>query len=133
MYSFDIRVYYEDTDAGGVVYHANYLNFMERGRTEALRKLGFENSLLTKDVGMVFAVIHTDVRYRRPAMLDDVLTVHSQLLSVKGAKVVFKQSVYRGDTLLVNADIVLACINTAGRPRRLPAAMLQCFEQELET
>ncbi|HID37772.1 MAG TPA: tol-pal system-associated acyl-CoA thioesterase [Ghiorsea sp.] len=128
--SLDVRIYYEDTDAGGVVYHANYLKYMERGRTEALRDLGFEQRNLKQDEDMVFALTRTDIRYRRPAMLDDLLTVQSELMVAKGAKMVFKQSIYRGETLLVDADITLACINTSGRPKRIPKAILVRLEQE---
>ncbi len=133
MQSFDVRVYYEDTDAGGVVYHSNYLNFMERGRTEALRSLGLSNSGLMQDEDMIFALTRTDVRYRRPAMLDDLLTVRSQLLTAKGAKMEFHQSVCRGDEVLVEADITLACISTTGRPKRIPEMVLEQCKQELGT
>ncbi len=130
MFSLDVRIYYEDTDAGGVVYHANYLRYMERARTEALRDLGFEQSDLVKDEDMVFALTRTDIRYRRPARLDDLLQVRSELLEAKGAKMVFKHMIYCGETLLVEADITLACISTQGRPKRIPAAVLTRIEQE---
>ena len=133
MHDFDVRVYYEDTDAGGVVYHSNYLNFMERGRTESLRELGLSNSGLTQDEDMIFALTRTDVRYRRPALLDDLLTVRSKLLTAKGAKMEFQQSIYRGEELLVEADITLACISTAGKPKRIPEVVLERCKQELET
>ena len=133
MHDFDVRVYYEDTDAGGVVYHSNYLNFMERGRTESLRDLGLSNSGLTQDEDMIFALTRTDVRYRRPALLDDLLTVRSKLLTAKGAKMEFQQSIYRGEELLVEADITLACISTAGKPKRIPEVVLKRCKQELET
>ncbi len=132
MHDFDVRVYYEDTDAGGVVYHSNYLNFMERGRTESLRELGLSNSGLTQDEDMIFALTRTDVRYRRPALLDDLLTVRSKLLTAKGAKMEFQQSIYRGEELLVEADITLACISTAGKPKRIPEVVLERCKQELE-
>lgn len=130
MNTLNIRIYYEDTDAGGVVYHANYLKYMERGRTEALRSLGFEQRQLKQDEDMVFALTRTDLHYKRPAQLDDLLTVKSELLLAKGAKMVFKQRIYRGDTLLVDADITLACISTTGRPKRIPQAILARLEQE---
>ena len=133
IHDIDIRVYYEDTDAGGVVYHANYLNFMERGRTEALRQLGLSNSGLTRDEDMIFAVTHVDVRYRRPARLDDLLTVRSKLITARGATLQFQQRIYRGETLLVEADITLACISTAGSPKRIPEVVLQRCKQELNT
>ncbi len=129
---WDVRIYYEDTDAGGVVYHANYLRYMERGRTEALRYLGFEQRKLKEEDGVVFALTHTDIHYRRPAMLDDLLTIRTELILVRGATMVFKQSVYREDELLVDADVTLACINAAGRPKRIPQAMLRRIGEELK-
>ena len=122
--TLDVRIYYEDTDAGGVVYHANYLRYMERGRTEALRDLGFEQRELAASEDMVFALTRTDLRYKRPALLDDLLTVKSELLLAKGAKMIFKQCIYRGDELLVDGDITLACISRLGRPKRIPQSIL---------
>jgi len=130
MFELDVRIYYEDTDAGGVVYHSNYLKYMERGRTEALRSFGFDQRELAGSEDMVFALTRTDVRYRRPAMLDDLLTVRSELLTAKGAKMEFQQSVFRGDELLVEADITLACISTSGRPKRIPQVILDCITKE---
>ncbi|MDQ7003767.1 MAG: tol-pal system-associated acyl-CoA thioesterase [Ghiorsea sp.] len=127
---FDVRIYYEDTDAGGVVYHANYLKYMERGRTESLRSLGFEQSQLKQDEGILFSLTRADIRYQRPARLDDLLTVRAELIVAKGARMIFKQSIWRDDTLLVHADITLACINTFGRPKRIPQAILARLQQE---
>jgi len=132
MHALDVRIYYEDTDAGGVVYHSNYLKYLERGRTEAMRTLGFDNSSLARDEDVIFALARTDVQYKRPAVLDDLLTIKSKLLSIQGAKMLFKQCIYRDDVLMVDADITLVCINKAGQPKRLPKKVRVCFEQELE-
>jgi acyl-CoA thioester hydrolase len=106
---------------------------MERGRTEALRSFGFDQRTLAASEDMIFALTRTDIRYRRPALLDDMLSVRSKLLTAKGAKMEFLQSIYRGDELLVEADITLACISTAGRPKRIPEVVLACCQRELES
>jgi len=125
----DVRVYYEDTDHGGVVYHANYLKFMERGRTEALRALGFSQSDLAEKEDVLFALSRSDLRYLRPAKFDDALVVQTDLVSAKGARMVFKQQVLRDGECLVEADIHIACMNKAGRAKRIPSDILNCLEQ----
>lgn len=124
-----VRVYYEDTDHGGMVYHANYLKFMERGRTEALRELGFAQGELAEQDDVLFALSRADVRYLRPAKFDDVLVVQTDLLLAKGARLVFKQQVLRDGECLVEADIHIACMNKAGRAKRIPSHILVCLEQ----
>lgn len=130
MSQLEVRIYYEDTDHGGVVYHANYLKYMERGRTEALRNLGFEQTILAEESDAVFAVRHTDIYYLRPAVFDDLVTIATDLVEAKGAKMVFKQRVLRQAEVLVEADIVVACISKAGKPKRIPKALLGRIEQE---
>lgn len=124
-----VRVYYEDTDHGGVVYHANYLKFMERGRTEALRVLGFSQSKLAEKEDIVFAVSRSDIHYLRPACFDDALLVQTDLVSAKGARFIFKQQILRDGECLVQADIHIACMSRSGRAKRIPAAIIQCLEQ----
>lgn len=118
-----VRVYYEDTDSGGIVYYANYLKFAERARTELIRANGVEHGSLKAERGMVFAVRHCTADYRRPALLDDLLTVESKLTSVGGASFDISQDIYRGDTLLVALHVKMACLDNAGRPARLPPAI----------
>ncbi len=115
-----IRVYYEDTDAEGIVYYANYLKFAERGRTEMLRAAGIAHPNLWETQGVGFAVRHLTADYLKPAKLDDELNVHSRLLEVRGASMSAEQVVRREGEDLVRLIVRLACIDHNGRPARLP-------------
>ena len=130
MTQLDVRIYYEDTDHGGVVYHANYLKYMERGRTECLRLWGFEQSEMARDSDTLFALTRSDIRYLSPARFDELLTVHTHILEAKGARMHFMQQICRGETLLVEGDIYLACMNAAGKPKRIPQSLLVCINKE---
>ena len=118
-----IRVYYEDTDAGGMVYHANYLKFAERGRSDMLRSLGFPHRKLGAEDGVGFAVRRCLVDYLAPARLEDALTVDTTLAGIGAATLQLHQQIRRGDELLADLDILVACIGRDGRPRRLPSAL----------
>ena len=118
-----LRVYYEDTDAAGMVYHANYLKFAERGRTEMLRFLGFDHSRLRQHPGIVFTVRRCSVEYRGAARLDDPLTVETRVDAVAGATLSLRQMVCRGDEVLADLDVLVACVGENGRPRRVPAEL----------
>lgn len=115
-----VRVYYEDTDAGGVVYYANYLKFAERARSEMLRHLGLENSAIQDEHGIALVVRKVTAEYHRPAQLDDLLDVELKLTSLKGARIEGEQRILRGDELLVTIYIQLACMKLTGGPGRLP-------------
>jgi acyl-CoA thioester hydrolase len=115
-----LRVYYEDTDFGGVVYYANYLKFIERGRTEALRALGVDQMAL-KAAGLVFVVRRMAADWLRPARFDDLLEVLTDVTEVGGASVRMAQEVRRDGAVLFRATVQVACMDKAGRPRRLPA------------
>jgi acyl-CoA thioester hydrolase len=115
-----VRVYYEDTDFGGVVYYANYLKFIERGRTEALRAMGVDQVAL-KAAGLVFVVRRMAADWLAPARFDDLLEVRSEVTEVGGASVRMAQEVRRGESALFRATVQVACMDGAGRPRRLPA------------
>ena len=120
-----IRVYYEDTDSGGVVYHSQYLNFMERARTEWLRSLGIEQSTLRHEQGLLFAVHSMQINYRRPAVFNDLLQVISRLQKRSGASIVFEQSIYRGEELLCDALVRVASLNAETfRPKPIPNFIL---------
>lgn len=123
VHDLPIRVYYEDTDAGGVVYHANYLKFAERGRTEFLRDIGYENSQIFKENRVLFLVKHLEAEYVSPARLDDHLTVKTRLLTLKNTSFEMKQDVMRGEQLICAMTVVLVCVGEEGRPYRLPAAV----------
>lgn len=128
VFSWPVRVYYEDTDAGGVVYYANYLRFLERARTEWLRSLGFEQAKLLRDFGVIFVVKRVAIEYLQPARFDDALTVTVQLSSMKHASLDLSQSVLR-EVPLIEAQVVIACVDpTRFKPARLPAALQQRLE-----
>jgi acyl-CoA thioester hydrolase len=117
---FDIRVYYEDTDLAGIVYYANYLRFIERGRSEWLRSLGIDQTALKRDFGLVFAVRRVEADYLRPAILDDLLTVQTAIVTLSGARIVLDQSVLRGAQVLFSARVTLVCLTARGTPTRIP-------------
>ena len=120
---FPVRVYYEDTDAGGVVYHANYLRFAERARSEMLRALGIPHMQMLRDDGLAWTVSRCEVDFVRPARLDDALEVHSRLLEIGGASLWAEQIVRRDKNDCARLKLRLACIDGAGRPARLPASV----------
>jgi acyl-CoA thioester hydrolase len=111
IFSLPIRVYFQDTDAGGVVYHANYLNFMERARTEWLRTHGYSNAGLMKEFGVVFVVRSFKLDYLKPALLDDLLDVTAQINDVSRSRISLLQTVRRGNDLLTEAEVHLVCVS----------------------
>ena len=120
MHSFDLRVYYEDTDLAGIVYYANYLKFIERGRSEWIRALGMDQARLRAEKGMVFAVRRLLADYLRPAHFEDMLQVRTTVDTLGGASLTLDQQVWRGDQALFIAKVVLVCIGANGLPTRLP-------------
>lgn len=111
-FKWQVRVYYEDTDAGGVVFYANYLRFMERARTEWLRSAGLEHEQLIKDHDLIFAVKTMKIDYEKPGRLDDLLTVTSSILNHRGASITFQQKIINEyNELLAQAEVKVACIN----------------------
>ena len=127
VHRFPVRVYYEDTDAGCIVYHAQYLCFAERARTELLRTAGADHTCLLKEHGGVFAVRRAMVDFRCPARLDDLLVVETGIKRQGGARLILKQDIKRDDELLVLIEIELAFISLDLRPRRLPAQLTAGF------
>ncbi len=125
-YQHQFRVYYEDTDAGGVVYHANYLNFFERTRTEWLRSKGLEQSRMSQKENIVLAISKMDIDFIRPARLDDLLTVTCQPTSHKRASMIIHQTMYCGDQLLAKATVKVASLKAdAFRPTPFPQHLIQ--------
>ena len=120
-HTFNLRVYYEDTDLAGIVYYANYLKFIERARTEWVRGLGIDQSELKSEAGIVFAVRRVEADYLSPAQFDDELIVMTELQELTGARIVLSQDVMRGDDMLFRAVVTLVALTDAGRPTRLPA------------
>jgi acyl-CoA thioester hydrolase len=130
--SFDwpVRVYYEDTDAGGVVYHTSYIRFLERARTEWLRSRGFSQARLIEEMGLLFSVVSLDLKYGLPARLDDLLLVRSEVQDGGGASVQFEQVIHRGEEQqeIVRGTVLVACLDAATfRPRRMPATLREEF------
>ena len=121
LHSFPVRVYYEDTDAAGLVYHANYLKFAERARTEIVRALGADHRTLRERHGATFVLADCAMRHLRPARLDDLIEVRTTLTDVTGATLSLAQNIWRGEEALVEIDVRLACIDAAGRAVRIPA------------
>lgn len=125
---FPVRVYYEDTDAGGIVYYANYLKFAERARTELLRAAGIEQRRLLEDPGLGFAVQACTVTYRRPARLDDALEVHSVLRHLSAATIRAQQRILRGADEVAQLDVSVVCLKRDGRPGRIPGAIRDALQ-----
>ncbi len=115
-----VRVYYEDTDAGGVVYHARYLAYAERARTEALRQAGAPHAALMHDHGLAFVVRRAEMDYLRPARLDDALSVVTGPWVLGGARVTVAQRIERSGQILVKMSVQVALVDAAGRPARIP-------------
>ena len=133
MAKFDwpIRVYYEDTDTGGVVYHSQYLNFMERARTEWLRSLGFEQDVLIEQNHCLFAVHSMQINFKRPARFNDALLVSSQLTSTSGASLSFEQTIFCENELLCQAVVKVACLDSNRfRPMPIPSFILVGLQGE---
>ncbi len=126
-FRWPVRVYYEDTDAGGVVYHTGYIRYFERARTEWLRALGYSQRQLAEETGVLFSVVDLTIRYARPARLDDELEVVTRASVAGGASVAFEQVVQlSGGAVLAEGRVRVACVDALTfRPRRLPAALAE--------
>lgn len=123
-FSLPVRVYFQDTDAGGVVYHASYVNFMERARTEWLRTHGYSNAGLMKEFGVVFVVRTIKLDYLKPALLDDLLDVTAQIKDLGRSRLSLVQSVRRGDEVLTEAEVHLVCVSVESfKPVSVPEVL----------
>jgi acyl-CoA thioester hydrolase len=122
-HTLSLRVYYEDTDAAGIVYYANYLKFAERGRTEMMRGLGFAHSRVQAETGLVFSVRRCAVDYRAAARLDDALSVETRVAEIGAATLLLDQRICRAGDIIAALDVLIACVARDGRPRRIPAAL----------
>ena len=128
-HTFPIRVYYEDTDAGGIVYYANYLKFAERARTELLRSANLESSTLRAQCGILIVVKTVEIDYKKPSVLDDSLTLTTTLVKLGGSSMTMTQNVTRGDDAICDMTIVLVCVSVeTGRPVRWPDQVVKVFE-----
>jgi acyl-CoA thioester hydrolase len=138
-FSWPVRVYYEDTDSGGVVYYANYLKFMERARTELLRSAGYEQDQLQQELGIIFAVRSASIQYKKPARFNDEFNVITSIVSLGKASIHFKQSIYlaashhvdAANGLLASAEIKIACLSAERfNPQAIPSAIIEKINQE---
>lgn len=129
LFAFPIRIYMEDTDAGGIVYHANHIRFMERCRTEWLRASGIDHYWHQKDYN--FVVHKIAVKYMRPILMDDLITVTASVISCKTASFTLQQHIYRGEILLASGEVELACLNANMMPCRLPDEIHDLIRKEL--
>jgi acyl-CoA thioester hydrolase len=127
VHHFPVRIYFEDTDAGGVVYHANYLRYMERARSDMLRIAGIDQRGNLESGEGVYAVTDVQIRYRRPARLDDDLMVNSRVAAVGAATCAIHQQVMRGEELLTQGEVTVAYLTPQGRPRRQPKPWIDIF------
>jgi len=122
-HTYELRIYYQDTDAGGIVYHANYLAFAERARAEMMRALGAPHAQMVTEFGVMFVVRRINLHYQRPARLDEVIRIESRILETGGASLILAQNFWRGSDSLAVLEVSLACVNAqTGRAARLPAA-----------
>jgi len=127
-FTLNVRVYYEDTDFSGIVYHANYLKFFERGRSDALRQCGVTHTdLLGREEPLVFAVRKMTTEWLLPARIDHDLVVRTRFVSIKGARMFLEQEIWRDRDLLARADVEAVCMSDGGRPRRVPPDMASKF------
>jgi len=129
LHYFALRVYIEDTDLGGVVYHANYLRFLERARSDMLKAAGIDQRAAIENRSGVYAVAEAHIKYRKPAKLDDELVVVSQLEEVRGVSCVISQKIMRGNDTLVLATVTAAFITLDGRPKRQPSEWVAKFKR----
>jgi len=131
-YNNNIRVYYEDTDAGGLVYHANYLKFAERSRTEMLRKMKIEQNILKEKYNIQFVVKKLFIEFFIPAKLDDLLKIKNEILNIYPAKINIQQNIYHKIQLLAKIDLTLGSVNTEGKPTRLPKFVLNKLNTNID-
>ncbi len=128
IFKLPIRIYYEDTDFSGIVYHAAYLKFFERGRTESLRSYGVTHTeLLGRDEPLAFTIRKMMTEWISPSRIDDILEVRTCFAAVKGARMMVNQEIWRENTIIARAEVEAVCMSLAGRPRRLPADITAKF------
>ena len=119
-FKYEVKIYYEDTDAGGVVYYANYLKFLERARSEAIYELGFSNTELKKEFGVLIIVKSCNIDYKKPAIFEDKLSIISTIKEITKTSFIMEQNINRDKELIASADIHLVLVNSDGRPTKIP-------------
>ena len=123
-FNFQIKVYYEDTDARGVVYYANYLKFLERARSEAIADIGFSNQKIKKNFGLLIIVKSCNLDFRKSAYLEDILKIKSSIISYSKTSLSMNQIIFKEDDIIVNAKVHLVFINEKGKPNRIPEEII---------
>lgn len=129
VFKFPIRVYYEDTDLAGIVYHANYLRYAERARTEFVRSLGFDATGLKESDGVYFVVRHCDIKFLAPAKVDDVLYVNCKVLKFPATNITVEQDIYCNGEKITEMQLHLVCMHEDGKIARIPKAMRDAYEE----
>ena len=125
MFEYNIKIYYEDTDSGGVVYYANYLKFTERARTDLIQQLGFSLNKLSIEYDSLFVVKKIECEYQMSAKLEDDLIVKTKILEIKNASFTLQQNIERNGKTLFASKILMVCINSKGKPNKIPKALSQ--------
>ena len=127
IYEYKFKIYYEDTDSGGVVYYANYLKFIERARSEIIKSLGFSNTNLREKFNLFFIVKYCNINYKKPAKLEDELIVFTSVVSLSKTSLVMKQDIKRHDDLVAEAEICLVAVDMKGKPTKIPEELKKIF------
>lgn len=120
IHTHEYRVYYEDTDAGGIMYHAKYISWCERARAEFLRDIGLQSSTIQQETGVLFVVRHLNADYHKPARMDDLLRTESSLKELKNSSFILNQSIFCQDSMLFSMTVTIVCVDGKGRPVRIP-------------
>ena len=128
--NYKIKVYYEDTDASGRVYHSNYLKYLERGRSEFLYNLDYNHQNLMQSQNFYFVVKHIDIDFKLPAYFEDVLNVKSTINEISKVKIIFHQSIFREKDLLIDSEILITPVNNKGKIQKIPIEMLEKLQKE---
>ena len=128
IFNHNIKVYYEDTDAGGIVYYANYLKYLERARTEALVKIGLSNQKIKDDFGALIIVKSCNIDYKKSAYLEDILNIKSNIISITKTSFIMKQIIIKNKTMIVDAKVHLVFVNEKVKPVKIPQLIIDKFE-----
>ena len=124
-FKYNLKIYYEDTDAGGVVYYANYLKFLERARSEAIYELGFSNTGLKSDFGILIIVKSCNIEYKKPVIFEDNITIESMITEITQTSFIMKQNIKKDEELMASAEIRLVSVNLNGKPTKIPDILKQ--------
>lgn len=130
MHEIKIKVYYEDTDAGGVVYYGNYLRYLERARTEFLAEKGID-VVNYHHQGFFFVVVNVDINYKKPAKLGDIISVTTEIIDLKNATITFLNKIFKDNYLLVEAKVTIACMGKDGKPKRFPEEVRHALSSQI--